>query len=200
MIRCKYIPLLTIVGLIISLPAAYGQYSSTETDRKRVKIRTEYDRTQNTPDHIIFGTLLVIMNHAAASDRVGTVERIQWRMGFEKREAEEFLTRMEAVHTSLRNEYNELMKEMLCKSQNRSKKQIYAAMDTLDDVRLLVTNKHYLVFRQSLDADDAERLTQWLSDKKPGHYHRTAEHESLYENTGEDVIARVQQICAAALY
>jgi hypothetical protein len=185
------------ITITVAIAPFFSAYSQSGSDP--IKIRTEYYRSPATPDHIIFGTLATILSNHADNDQLGAAQQIQYRLGVSRDEAITFLEKLRVTHAAIRAEHDQLMDEMLCgQTKNRTRKQIYLAMDTLDDVRVLATQKHYMIFRQALPPDQATSLTEWLSAKKASHHHRRAKHESLYEHSGEDVIARLQQICAAS--
>lgn len=186
------------VSLLMVAPVVNGQDQGSDGGQSRAKIRAEYRNTLETPDDIIFGTLLLHTNASAQNDYLSAVQNIQYRMEIDnEEEAKTFLDALLRTQSELEQEQTDITIRMLCgKSGHRSKKQLYTALDLLDDAMQMATKKHFLVLKASLDQPTKDGLTNWLQTMKLSHYHRTAEHESLYEGTDYDVTLHVDMACA----
>lgn len=174
------------------------QTERVRVQTERVKIRTEHRHSPDTPNHLVFGMTLYSIQSREARDHDLAVQIVQKRFGLgSAEEAERILTKMLDVLESLQQEHWELRKKMLCGADRvREKGVIYRKMDALDDVRAVATHKHYIMFLSDLDDAATVNYLQWLEERKKTYSYRTAEHASMYEGTGIDVLSYVDQSCA----
>lgn len=174
------------------------QTERVRVQTERLKIRTEHRHSPDTPNHLVFGSILHSTHSREARDHDIAVQIVQKRFGLgSAQEAERILTKMLDTLESLQHENMLLRKKMLCGADRvREKRVIYRKMDALDDVRAVATHKHYIIFLSDLDDAATVNFLQWLEESKKTYSYRTAEHASMYEGTGIDVLSYVDQSCA----
>ncbi len=169
----------------------------TSASESKVKVRTEFDRTVNTPNHIIFAARLNFIESVNAEDHDIAVQIVRNRMHLYAEGADEaFLSKMLVTAAALKVEENELTESMLCNpSRDRSKNATYTRLDSLDDARENKWDNAYVKFMSELNEKEEVAFLEWLQKAKEGYYYRTAEHKSLYEVNGMDVEVRVEEAC-----
>lgn len=172
---------------------AFSEIGTSQSER----IRTEY-KGSATPDHIVFGyALLSIQKMQAENPEIATTV-IQKKMGLDSAElADDMLGRLVAAASELKAEWAAVKQGVVC-AQNapRTKEGMYAALDRVDDLKEVASHNLYTKFISSLEDWQQEAVGRWLTEKKRGFYYRTAEHESLYENSDYDIVGYVDMVCA----
>jgi hypothetical protein len=161
------------------------------------KIRKEY-RGLAAPDHLMFAMHVRSMKETAEWNRDIAIGMVQKYMKLESEEAADaFLSRMTAAVGELESEYDAVWDQTVCRPDApRSKEALYQMLDRVDDLTEIKNHNVFVKFMSSLHMRQQEAMTAWLKDSKEGFYYRTAEHKSLYEFSGEDVVERVETICA----
>ena len=182
--------LVAAVFSLIAVPVFGGPEHSA-------KVRKEYGENNLAPDHVVFASLLRAMELRAESDRVLALSIVQENMKFDSLEAaENFLQRMISARADLSRTKRVMNTAELCQDDSsRTDSDIYKAMDTLDDDRLVMYKIAYYDFISELNKDERRRLKAWLDDAKEGYSYVAYEHSSLFENRGVDVKTHVQQLC-----
>ena len=166
---------------------------------ERVKVRTEYRHTTDTPNHLVFWMTLQSIQSREARNHGLAVQIVGNRFDLKSVEqAELMLAKMLGSLESLQNEQRETAKEMFCRPDRvREKRAIYRKMDALDDAYAIAANKHYVLFLSDLDESAENSLSQWLEERKKTFHYRTAEHESMFAGSGIDVNSHVDQMCTS---
>lgn len=187
-----------IAAILITLAIAGVSYADpVRPDGAQVKIRTEY-RGLAAPDHLMFAMHARTMNGIAESYRDIALDIVQKHMHLDSEEAaESFLSRMIATVGELDSEQGKIWDEAVCRPDApRSKEALYKMLDLVDDLAEIKAHNVYVKFLSSLDEGQQEAMTAWLKEEKEGFYYRAAEHKSMFEASGSDVVERVQVICA----
>lgn len=181
---------LMITATILTVPP-------TLAAEDKVKIRTEYDRSVNTPNYIIFKARLRYIELINTDNHDNALQIVRRRMHlYSERSDEVFLTKMLEAAATLRSEDKKLTKTMLCNpSRDRSKNANYLRLDRLDDARENKWDNAYVKFVSELSDQEEAAFLDWLQESKQGYYYRTSEHESLFESSGLDVQVRVEKTC-----
>lgn len=186
--------LIAVTTLILALAGL----APADPPERVEKIRNEY-RGLAAPDHLMFAMHVRSMQGTAEWNRGIALGMVQKYMQFDSEDAAEaFLFRMVAVVGELESEEDKIWDETVCRPDApRSKEALYQMLDRVDDLREIKAHNAYVKFMSTLDKRQEEAMTAWLQDAKEGFYYRTAEHKSLFELSGQDVVMRVEIICAS---
>jgi hypothetical protein len=189
---------LTILLLVASTAPAISYSQLSSDPEQRVKIRTEYNRTQATPDHLIFAYTLLYVRNWHKDDADIARQIVSARMELESEEsADKFLESMLDAADELENKRAVVTKAMLCVGRAyRTEKLTYVQMDGLDDAKENLSLSIYRGFMSNLDDRQSSTFSAWLSKMKQGYYYRTAEHEGMYKDTGYAVTSHIDNVCA----
>lgn len=181
---------------LVSFPIVADQPEQSQHDN--IRVRTEYKHSMDTPNHLVFWSVLRSVQSRDAQDHDVTVQIILARFDLVSAEdAEMVLANMLVTANAIKNEHLEIRNTILCKGDRAQEKvEIFRRMDAVDDARDAATRHHYLSYMSSLDASEEVNFLRWLDERKKTYSYRTAEHESLYEGSGIDVIAFIDQACA----
>lgn len=190
--------ILSAFFLAISIAPIIADAGPSSDSENRTIIRTEYDRTQSTPNHLVFAATLNYIRKWQEDDIDIARQIVSARMGLASDgTAEEFLMRMVSAANELDESRVVLEKAMLCVGHShRTDKQIYLQMDNLDDARENLSRSAYRGFISGLDDKQSTMFSKWLSSMKRAYYYRTAEHESMYKDTGLAVSSHVDRVCS----
>jgi hypothetical protein len=187
------------IGLLAVILTALGITGRSYADppERQVNIRREY-RESEAPDHLIFVSHISTMKEVAAFNRNVAIGMVQEHMHFESAEAADpFLTNMIAIADERHEARDKIWVETICRPDApRDKEALYRLLDQVDDLALIKAHNIYVAFLSTLDARQQDALIAWLQEEKEGFYYRAAEHESIFEASGGDVVERVQVICA----
>lgn len=173
--------------------------SSNAADAPKVKTRTVYDRSENTPDHMVFASTLRYIARLHSENPDHPIQILRRRLElYQPGAAEAFVSEMLDAKSELDSSIRKLELSMLCEHDfGENKKSIYLRMDALDDARENKAAAAYAKFLATMKSEDRANFSAWLQKSKEGFYHRTIYHESLYENSSTDVISKVTEICVA---
>ena len=152
---------LTLTFVTIFFLATSPVLAQEAEPKSRVKIRTEYQQSPDTPSHLVFWMILYSTHAQDARDHDIAVEIIQkrFRLGSVE-EAELMLAQMLDTLESLQNDQREMEKTLLCGPDRvREKRDTYRKMDAVDDARAAVTLTNYITFKSGLD--EAEDYYLW---------------------------------------
>lgn len=191
-------PALSIFAIVFLISSPVVADQPEESQHDNIRVRTEYRKSMDTPNHFVFWSVLRSVRSRDAQDHYQTLQIIQSRFELESpEEAEGILANMLATAEAIKKEHLEIRKTILCKGDRAQEKvDVYRRMDAVDDARAAATRRHYLSYMAGLDATEEVNLLQWLDERKKTYSYRTAEHESLYEGSGIDMIAYIDQACA----
>lgn len=188
--------IITVTSFVLFLPA-YLMAQHEPQDTGSLKVREKYGGVDNTPDHVVFAGLLRYLEKQNETKRDLAVEMVKSNMGLPSETlAEEFLDRLLTVATDLRTTSRTVATAVLCQDNtNRPKSEIYKAMDSLDDTRLVLARHAYDDFKDSLTENEQRLMQKWLEDEKEGYTYYALDHSAMYEGGGTDVKAHLQQTC-----
>lgn len=178
---------------------AFGQSASPdEKGRSGEKVRIEYPNSAETPNHIVFQSVLYRLGARAKKDYPAAVGITQRTFG-ETSEAEAIaiLNRIREIIAALEEDGHASRKRLLCGNGSLQQKDVYyKRMDALDDARIARLRMHYVLFMTGLNEPQTEAFEAYIESSKTKVYFRTAEHKSSYENADVNVLDTVALLCA----
>jgi ribosomal protein L35AE/L33A len=184
---------LSLIAITV-LASVIAGLADAEPDRSE-KIRKEY-RGSTAPDHIVFAAELLSMKETSATNPDIALWIVQKRMGLDSEEAATaFISRMVAAASEMESEYGKVLDETVCSQHGLRSEALYPILDRVDDLNEIKSHNAYVKFMSELDKSQKEAMTTWLKETKEGFYYRTAEHKSLFEDMGLDVVDHVDAVC-----
>ena len=191
-------PTFSVFTILFLASAPVVADQADDFDPDHIMVRAEYIHSMDTPNHLVFWSVLRSIQRRDSEDHDRTVQIIENRFETDEREdAETILANMLATAESIRSERLDVRNRIFCERARAQKKDvIYQRMDEIDDERAAATRRHYLSFLSGLSATEEVYLLRWLNETKKTYSYRSGSHKSMYEGTGTDMIAYVNQACA----
>lgn len=173
------------------------------TDSMQERLRQQAERTRHqfrgaeTPDSIMFQSLIRRTSEQYVSDPERTIRNVKYDMRFSSdAEAVAFISILDQHHKNLSKNKLLLRKSILCTSTPyKSRKNLFNDVDLSWDRELSLAAFAYDEFVATLDPDYLERFSTWLEEAKQGYQYYVFKAESSFEGRADDPIAHYRDKC-----
>ena len=165
-------------------------------DPDAVELKVSY-RGDNTPDGIIFQSLIRRIASGYQSNPDRTLMKVKMQMAIESDdEAVDFIRLLETAHQKLSKAKTQASHTFICGAQpGRTKSELFRDLDTLTSVEIDLTAVAYDDFSASLDPDTASNLDNWIQDTKSGFSYYVPSAEQVTEKMGVNALAHYRDRC-----
>ena len=153
------------------------------------------------PDGVAFKIFLGMIEALFEGDHPIAAEYLQKGMGINTDRAESMVSALLTAQTKLANEIAQSRREVLCSAppNSRTNDELYRLFGMLGDLSDATAEKHLILFKSRIQAEEAARFQQLLQIAKDDMNMGRAksDYKKLYEKRGSDPNAAVADICAA---
>ncbi len=147
-------------------------------------------------DHLAYMLLLKEAGEAQPDEHADLVNLISEHLNFSEERSQLFFEYLVTSNESLQANNQAITERMLCNNPDRGgDDEVYALLDTLQDIRNTNLRKHYRHAMASIGFESSDRLTSWLEDYKPGILPVVHDHKALYESIGMNAESVVGASC-----
>lgn len=186
--------LVTIMLFLGNTPLASAQ----ESPGNRLPLVQRYDGSPDLPNGIAFYMTLLSLDHSNMEfGPADPAYQVKQKLGLNMVDSHTFvsqaLTTLYFINTDTRAEENRLACEYA--GPNVSKKDKYAALQQMYDVQKAVTDHYFEQTKANLDAETAERLQQWMDDRKLNIGSTEIDFEKADQQSGRDSTVTLLRLC-----
>ena len=165
-------------------------------DTDEVELKVAY-RGDNTPDGIIFQSLIRRMTSGYHSDPDRALKKVKRKMAIESDDdAVEFIRLLEMEHKKLSKAKTQAKHTFICGAQpGRKKSELFRDLDTLTSVEIDLAAVAYDQFSASLNPDKSSNLHNWIQETKAGFQYYVPSAEQITEKMGLDAVTHYRDQC-----
>ena len=172
--------------------------SAQESPGNRLPLVQRYDGSPDLPNGIAFYMTLLSLDHSNMEfGPADPAYQVKQKLGLNMVDSHTFvsqaLTTLYFINTDTRAEENRLACEYA--GPNVSKKDKYAALQQMYDVQKAVTDHYFEQTKANLDAETAERLQQWMDDRKLNIGSTEIDFEKADQQSGRDSTVTLLRLC-----
>ena len=189
--------LVSIIFLLTITPLAGAQESSANS----LPTVQRYEGSPDLPNGIAFFMTLLRLDHS--NTQFGPADpayQAEQKLGLNKVDSHTFvsraLTTLYLINTDARAQKARLACEYA--GPDVSKKDKYAALQQMYDIQKAVTDHYFEQTKANLDAETAERLQQWMDDRKLNISHTEFDFEKADQQSGRDSTVTLLRLCGRA--
>jgi len=150
--------------------------------------RSSFDNSPELPDGLAFVATLRMLRAMESEEPELTVGLIETEMGLDSNSANKLADSLLAALEKFDSDESATVRETVCeygvpKAVGDS---AFELLDSMDDARAKLAERHLSAFRQTLKGDTQSRFQQWLEYRKLNIVHVTYDHKKMAELHGRD--------------
>ena len=163
--------------------------------------RLKYQNSPDLPNGIAFHMTLIQLDHFntrfGPADAASTVAQ---ELGLGNVDSHNFLSQALTTHYLMNTDVMAQLASHACQFVGSSveKKDKYAALQQMDDIRKAIYDHYYQQTKANLDPAIAERLQQWIDDTKVNMVHYEIDSEESDQRSGRDSTVKLERMCEEA--
>ena len=160
--------------------------------------RVEFLNSQDTPNYIVFYTVIYGIVGDANSDQGRSVRLVKAAFDESSDEvAAELLRNIRESIDTLEADAETSTRRLVCDLGGPQPDSLYyRRLDALDDALIANINRHYILFLASLSETHAEAFNAYLTSKRTTVQFRALDHKHSYETSGVDILSVIADTCA----
>lgn len=176
-----------------------GQSSTNKFPRDPDPVREKQMGT-SVPDGSAFEIILEMIAGQSEEDPSFGVDWLQQKMGLSRERATSMVDDMLRARSKLNAEVAEAQRQLFCDvtGSNRSNDELPRLFDVMDDMKEAIAQKHFVLFKSQISADEAARLEQFVHFQKRQMGRVKIDHKKMYEKTQRDPSRAITGICIAS--
>ncbi len=185
--------ILTTLAIFISLSLAGMSLAGNEDG-----VRASYDGTSALPDAIAFESFITVVNGSGpeALDLVATALNIRLN-NHTRRRVQERTEFFRNAHKNLVDEIKSTNFRMLCPDnmRSRTKEHTYDVLNQIDDIQVVIADKHYIVTISALPAAERQAFRNFLNEMKTGISYAIIDNRHGMDSRQQDIRNSAEQRC-----
>jgi len=196
----RRIVMYVVIFSALCVASGAGAQTASGTSQRDDFIRVEQTGIAELPNGAAFKIFLDMAAVHAQGDRPILTDYLRKRMGLSAERAGEMAAMLLRSRESLAKELEEARLQILCGTMpgDRGRDEIYRLFGMSDDMPDVIGDKHLLIFKSQVTAEEAARLQQLLDLEKENMGRAKIDHKKLYESSGTNPNDVIADICNLA--